>query len=88
MNDYYERLTNRLLERNEQMSYREARTWIELLWEDFESTYASAGREYRGKEMTEMVLLQWIKQYGSRLHDVMIENPKYREHFKGKEILH
>ena len=45
MNDYFERLTNKLLEQNEHMSYYEARTWIELLWEDFESTHAKAGRK-------------------------------------------
>ncbi|WP_026690867.1 YfhJ family protein [Alteribacter aurantiacus] len=82
MNDYFDRLTNRLLEKNDQMTSVEARRWVELLWEDFESTYAKAGRKYRGKEMTEMILLQWINQYGSRLHEVMLQNPKFKQHFE------
>ncbi|MDQ0256884.1 hypothetical protein J2S74_004306 [Evansella vedderi] len=88
MNDYFERLTKLLLEQNDQMSYAEARTWIELLWEDFETTYAKAGREYKGKEMTEKVLTQWIQQYGPRLHEVLLEKPKYRELFEKKKHLH
>ncbi|TMW70580.1 YfhJ family protein [Alteribacter natronophilus] len=93
MNDYYDRLTSRLLEKNNYMSSTEARTWVELLWEDFESTYAKAGRMYRGKEVTEMVLLQWINQYGNRLHEIMLENPKFRQHFEergttSRQMLH
>ncbi|SDY33821.1 WVELL protein [Evansella caseinilytica] len=88
MNDYFERLTNRLLEQNDQMSYSEARTWVELLWEDFETTYAKAGREYKGKEMTERILMQWIDQYGSKLHEVLLEKPKYRELFEKKKFYH
>ncbi|MBU9711838.1 YfhJ family protein [Evansella tamaricis] len=88
MNDYFERLTSKLLEQNEQMSYSEARTWIEILWEDFESTYAKAGQKYNGKEMTEKVLYQWIMQYGPNLHEVLIEKPKYKELFEKKSFYH
>ncbi|MFA9559256.1 YfhJ family protein [Evansella sp. AB-rgal1] len=88
MNDYFERLTNRLLEHNDNMSYSEARTWIELLWEDFESTYAKAGHKYKGKDMTEKVLLEWIDHYGPRLHEVLLEKPKYRELFEKKRFYH
>lgn len=88
MNDYFERLTTRLLEQNNQMSYSEARTWVELLWEDFETTYAKAGRKYKGKEMTEKVLTQWIDHYGPRLHELVNENPKYREWFNKKSFYH
>lgn len=88
MKDYFERLTNRLLELNEQMSYAEARTWVELLWEDFETTYAKAGYEYKGQEMTEKIVNQWIDQYGSRLHEVLLEKPKYKELFEQKKFYH
>lgn len=88
MNDYFERLTNKLLEQNDQMSYFEARTWIELLWEDFESTYARAGRKYQGKEMTEKVLTQWIDLYGSKLHEVILNKPKYRKWFDNNRFYH
>ena len=40
MNDYHERLTKILLEKNEHITYEQALTWVELLWEDFEATYA------------------------------------------------
>ncbi|ADI00236.1 YfhJ family protein [Salisediminibacterium selenitireducens] len=88
MNDYHERLTNRLLEHNDKLSYAEARTWVELLWEDFESTQAKAGRTYRGKETTEKVLVQWIDHHGSKLHEVLQENKKYREWFEKKKFYH
>ena len=79
MNDYYERLTNLLLEKNSRLSYEKARTWVELLWEDFESTYAKAGREYQGKAMAEKIVRVWVKQYGDKLHDFAALNPKYAE---------
>ncbi len=88
MDDYFEKLTNRLLEQNDQLSYSEARTWVELLWEDFEATYAKAGRSYKGKEMTERILNQWIDNHGYRLHEVLLEKPKYKEWFDKKKFLH
>lgn len=88
MQDYMERLTNRLLEKNDQLSYAEARTWVELLWEDFEATYAKAGHKYRGKEMTEKVLQQWVDNYGSRLHEVLKNNPKYQKWFEKNKFEH
>jgi hypothetical protein len=78
MNEYFERLTNLLLEKNQNLSYTKARTWVELLWEDFETTYAKAGRTYRGKELTERVVRQWIENYGPRLHEFVARNPKYK----------
>ena len=33
----------------------QARAWVELLWEDFQTTYAKSGR-YQGDEMTEQVV--------------------------------
>lgn len=88
MYDYYERLTNRLLEQNDHLSYFEARTWIELLWEDFEATYAKAGQKYKGKDTTEKVLSQWIDNYGPRLHEILLEKPKYKQWFEKKKFYH
>jgi hypothetical protein len=78
MNEYYDRLTDLLLERNRSLSYEQARTWVELLWDDFETTYAKAGHKYKGKEMTEKVVTQLIKQYGGKLHEFIAQNPKYK----------
>lgn len=50
----------------------------ELLWEDFEATYAKAGEKYRGKEVTEKIVTQWITNYGSQLHKFSATNPKYK----------
>jgi hypothetical protein len=77
MNEYIEQLTKKLLEQNDTLSYSQARTWIELLWEDFESTYAKAGRPYMGKEMAEKIVTQWITHYGAKLHEFVATNPKY-----------
>jgi hypothetical protein len=80
MNDYHERLANRLLEKNNQLSYNQARTWVELLWDDIETTSAKAGRKYMGSDMTERIVQQWIDHYGDKLHDFAATNPKYK-HF-------
>ncbi|MDQ0200690.1 YfhJ family protein [Neobacillus ginsengisoli] len=79
MNDYHERLTKSLLSKNPQLSYNLARTWVELLWDDFETTSAKAGRTYQGSEMTERIVHQWIENYGEKLHEFAATNPKYKE---------
>ncbi|MEL3974000.1 YfhJ family protein [Rossellomorea oryzaecorticis] len=78
MESTFHELTELLLENNTQLSYERARTWVELVWEDFETTYAKAGYEYQGKEMTEKVVRQWITNYGSRIHEFAARNPKYK----------
>ena len=80
MNEYQEKLTEMLLSKNDQLSYNQARTWVELLWEDFETTYAKAGREYKGSEMTERIVKQWIDNYGEKLHEFAAANPKYKHY--------
>jgi len=79
MEDYFERLTNELLAKNNSLSYAQARTWVELLWEDFESTQAKTGKTYQGKGVTETVVRQLINYYGDRLHDFIATNPKYKD---------
>lgn len=80
MNDYHERLTKQLLGKNNQLSYNQARTWVELLWDDFETTYAKAGREYKGSEIAERIVKQWIDSYGDKLHEFAAKNPKYKQY--------
>ncbi|MGJ7911581.1 YfhJ family protein [Neobacillus sp. LXY-1] len=89
MNDYHEKLTKLLLEINEYLSYNQARTWIELLWEDFETSYAKAGQGYMGSEMTERIVKQWIENYGDKLHEFAGTNPKYDKYLQqSKHTLH
>ncbi|NRD78218.1 hypothetical protein HPT25_12555 [Bacillus sp. BRMEA1] len=89
MNDYYERLTKQLLEKNHQISYNQARTLVELLWDDFETTYAKAGWEYQGSKMTEKIVKQWIDNYGETLHEFAEANPKYKQYLsQAKHTLH
>lgn len=78
MNEFQNKLLNRLLEINDQLSVNIARTWIELLWEDFEATYAKAGKKYQGEEMTAKVVSQWIENHGAKLHEFIAKNPKYK----------
>lgn len=82
MNNYHEELARLLLSKNDQLSYNQARTWVELLWEDFETTYAKAGWEYKGSEMTERIVKQWIENYGEKLHEFVATNPKYKDFLK------
>ena len=76
MKDIYETLTKVLLEKNSFLSYAQARAWIELLWEDFQVTYAKSGR-YQGEEMTEQIVRAWINNHGERLHEIRTNIPKY-----------
>ncbi|OKL35971.1 YfhJ family protein [Domibacillus mangrovi] len=78
MEAIFRKLTERLLDTNSLLSAARARTWVELLWEDFETTYAKAGYDYQGKEATEKVVTQWIDNYGPKLHEFMANNPKYK----------
>jgi fatty-acid desaturase len=82
MNDYHERLASLLLEKNPHMSRQKALTWVELLWDDFETTSAKAGREYKGSELTEKIVTQWIQHYGGKLHEFVATNPKYKHFLK------
>ncbi|MCP3762120.1 YfhJ family protein [Domibacillus sp. A3M-37] len=78
MEETFRKLTERLLQRNSRLSVTRARTWVELLWEDFETTYAKAGHDYRGKELTEKMVTQLIDSYGTKLHEFAARNPKYK----------
>ncbi|WP_223703449.1 YfhJ family protein [Sutcliffiella deserti] len=78
MDEYFERLTDQLLEKNSSLSYEKARTWVELLWEDFEATYAKAGYSYKGKELTERMVSDLIDRHGATLHQFLANNPKYK----------
>ena len=78
-----ERLTEQLLGKNQNLSEHKARTWIELLWSDFESTYAKAGYDYRGAEYTERIIIQWIESYGDKIHEFAGRNPKYSHLLEG-----
>lgn len=75
MDEIFTTLTNILLQKNNALTEEQARTWVELLWEDFEVTRAKAGREYKGKEMTEKIVRQWINNYGPRLHEMKLPDP-------------
>ncbi|GGD20495.1 YfhJ family protein [Pontibacillus salipaludis] len=88
MEDIFDRLANRLCEENDKLSMYQARIWVEYLWEDFEATRAKAGRDYEGKQMTEQIVMQWINSYGSRLHDFMSQNPRYKHLFNDDQQLH
>lgn len=72
-----EKLTQELAAKNPDMSVALARTWVELLWSDFESTSAKAGYDYRGAQYTENLVRQLITSYGDKLHLFAGKNPKY-----------
>ncbi|WP_096201675.1 YfhJ family protein [Bacillus sp. FJAT-45350] len=78
MNDVYERLANSLLEKNSKLTYGQARSWVEGMWEDFEATYAKAGRKYKGQEVTEQIVKQWINNYGPYLDKYATKNEKFK----------
>ncbi|MFC0190318.1 YfhJ family protein [Fictibacillus aquaticus] len=82
MEERFDKLSEVLLNINRSLTKEEARTWVEGLWEDFESSRARAGYEYSGKEATEAMVLSWIKSYGPRLHEYSSDNPKFKRYKK------
>ena len=46
MQEEIQRLAEELHQKNPSLTLLEARSWVELLWEDFKSTRAKAGRKY------------------------------------------
>ncbi|MFG6149657.1 YfhJ family protein [Halobacillus sp. B23F22_1] len=79
MEEIHQQLAEQLYEKNSRLTIDEARTWVELLWEDFESTRAKAGYDYKGKQVTEQIVIRWIENYGPKLHDYIATNPKYKD---------
>lgn len=79
MEQSFQRLTEELLLKNPEMSVGRARTWVELLWSDYESTSAKAGYTFRGAEYTENLVRQLITSYGDKLHLFAAKNPKYAQ---------
>ncbi|MER2119317.1 MAG: YfhJ family protein [Solibacillus sp.] len=77
MEELYQRLTEQLLTKNPKLPAGRARTWVELLCSDFESTSAKAGADYRGAEYTAKLVSQLIESYGDKLHLFAAQNPKY-----------
>mgnify|MGYP001493678428 CR=1 FL=1 len=88
MDEIFNRLAERLYDKNSSLTIDEARTWVELLWEDFDTTRAKAGREYQGKQVTEQIVLRWIDRYGPNLHQFLEHNPKYQKMFNKKTYKH
>jgi len=86
MNEYQEELTEMLINKNNKLSYNQARIWVELLWDDFETTYAKAGWEYKGSEMAGRIVKQWIENYGDKLHEFVATNPKYKQFLSEGEV--
>jgi hypothetical protein len=68
MEQSIQRLTEQLLQMNNDMSQERARVWVELLWSDYEASSAKAGYDFRGVEYTENLVRQLIKSYGDKLH--------------------
>lgn len=77
MEEIYQKLTKQLLDKNPNLPTGRARTWVELLCSDFESTSAKAGASYRGMEYTGQLVSQLIESYGDKLHLFLAKNPKY-----------
>ena len=87
MESNFNRLTELLLEKNPNMSSERARTWVELLWSDYESTSARAGYSFRGADYTENLVKQLINSYGDKLHLFAAKNPKYAHLLNTEEDL-
>lgn len=91
MNDYQNKLTSLLLEKNENISYWQAKIWVEFLWNDIEMSYEPPNRAFdlHRIKITEKTVRQWIEQYGMTLHEFVHNHPKYdRFVYVSKKLLH
>ncbi|MRG87529.1 YfhJ family protein [Salinibacillus xinjiangensis] len=79
MEEIFQRLSRELRSVNDTLTEEQARTWVEMLWEDFETTRAKAGRKYKGQEVTESIVKKWIQNYGPRLHEVNLDTKKWQD---------
>lgn len=78
LNDYQNKLTNFLLEKNDHISYWQAKIWVEFLWYDIEmSLPPNKLSDLQQIRATEKVIREWINQYGMTLHEFVHEHPKY-----------
>ncbi|TWI52884.1 YfhJ family protein [Halalkalibacter nanhaiisediminis] len=77
MEDRFKRLTEQLLSVNSAITATQARTWVESLWEDFETSRAKGGWEYKGPDVTEQIVIKWINQYGPHLHKYEPKKQKF-----------
>ncbi|SDE24692.1 WVELL protein [Bhargavaea beijingensis] len=74
-----EQLAIRLMEGNDQLSANRAKTWVELMASDIESSYAKAGYGMMDEEQVSQLVLRWIDAYGNRLDEFVASNPRIRE---------
>ncbi|WP_088810920.1 MULTISPECIES: YfhJ family protein [Listeria] len=70
MNEYVEELVQLLQAKNPSLDKEKALFWVEMLWSDFESSYAKAGYPYRGPEYAYEYVKQQIERHGAVLHHV------------------
>ncbi|MDT8860977.1 YfhJ family protein [Alkalihalobacillus sp. MEB130] len=88
MEDRFQRLTDQLLAVNSEITASQARTWVESLWEDFETTRAKGGWSYKGQDQTESIVAKWIVQYGPSLHKYTPSKEKFSHLNKDDEMKH
>ncbi|KIL50804.1 hypothetical protein KP77_14240 [Jeotgalibacillus alimentarius] len=86
MNEIRQELIDKLRMKDPSLSETKAGMLIDLLREDFEATYAKAGYEYQGEEMSKRIVEQWIENYGDRISDVASMNEKYAAILKSDDI--
>ncbi|MGI1822433.1 YfhJ family protein [Exiguobacterium sp. TRN 1102] len=86
-NEQYERLAVILKEKNDVLNDSEAVTWVEVLWEDFETSLAKAGEPYPGEAKAFQYVIQQIDAYGSQLHLFQTKNEKFK-HLMSERNLH
>lgn len=88
MDDYQNRLTNFLLEKNHHISYRQARICIKILWNDVEAAYQFPYRNTNVK-VVEKLIRKWIDEYGAIVHEFVNYAPESGHLFTAdRRLLH
>ena len=78
MKELQEELIVALIAKNNHFNYNQARTWVELMWDDISTNYAKAAFTQLSEDRVASIIRSWIDGHGERLHEFIAKNPLYK----------
>lgn len=88
MKKHQEELILQLIAQEPSLTYHQARTWIELMWDDIATTHAKALFSVMEDEKIASIIRHWIKGHGDHLKDFIATNPLYKHLLEDDTIIH
>lgn len=88
MKQIQEQLIIELIAKNPNFNYNQARTWVELMWDDISTNYAKAAFTQLSDDRVAGIIRSWIEGHGERLHEFIAKNPLYKHLMDDDTIMH